>query len=321
MRKIRCGVVVLLLLLCCSVTPVPGQVSIGIGLPHVSIGINLPLFPELVPVPGYPVYYAPRLTANYFFYDGLYWVYLDDYWYASNWYNGPWWVVEPDVVPLFILRIPVRYYRNPPVYFHGWRSDAPPRWGKHWGRDWERQRRGWDKWKRGSSAPARAPLPVYQRKYAGERYPRQVEQQQALRRQHYRYQPRDKAVRQHFHQQGGERAPAQVQRGRKEEPRMRGTERQDVQRPAPLHQGGPAGPRPQQPSPQQRGPVVREQKEQRGPAVREQREQPGAVQRERQAPRPHVQEQKSQDRGRSQEQRGQGREQEKGEERGRDRNN
>jgi len=321
MRKIRCGVVVLLLLLCCSVTSAPGQVSIGIGLPHVSIGINLPLFPELVPVPGYPVYYAPRLTANYFFYDGLYWVYLDDYWYASNWYNGPWWVVEPDVVPLFILRIPVRYYRNPPVYFRGWRSDAPPRWGKHWGRDWERHRRGWDKWKRGSSAPARAPLPVYQRKYSGERYPRQVEQQQALRRQHYRYQPRDKAVRQHFHQQGGQRSPAQVQRERKEDHRMRGPGQQDVQRPAPLHQGVPAGPRQQQPSPQQRGPVIREPKEQRGPAVREQRGQPGAVQQERQAPQPHVQEQRSQDRGRSQEQRGQGREQEKGEERGRDRNN
>jgi hypothetical protein len=51
------------------------QVSIGIGLPHVSIGINLPAYPQLVRVPGYPVYYAPRLNANYFFYDGLYWVF------------------------------------------------------------------------------------------------------------------------------------------------------------------------------------------------------------------------------------------------------
>ena len=38
----------------------------GIGLPGVSIGINLPLYPELVPVPGYPVYYAPRLKATRF---------------------------------------------------------------------------------------------------------------------------------------------------------------------------------------------------------------------------------------------------------------
>jgi hypothetical protein len=40
---------------------------------QVNIGINISLFPELVQVPGYPVYYAPRHEANYFFYDGLYW--------------------------------------------------------------------------------------------------------------------------------------------------------------------------------------------------------------------------------------------------------
>src|SRR5689334_25304853 len=90
MRKIRYGVVVLWMLLCCAVTSVSAQVSIGIGLPNVSIGINLPLYPELVPVPDYPVYYAPRVETNYFFYDGLYWVYLNDNWYASYWYNGPW---------------------------------------------------------------------------------------------------------------------------------------------------------------------------------------------------------------------------------------
>ena len=78
-----------------SVTSAPAQVSIGIGLPGVSIGINLPAYPELVPVPGYPVYYAPRVSSNYFFYDGLYWVYQSDNWYASSWYNGPWGLVVP----------------------------------------------------------------------------------------------------------------------------------------------------------------------------------------------------------------------------------
>lgn len=33
----------------------------------VSIGINLPVYPNLVLIPGYPVYYAPRLQANFFF--------------------------------------------------------------------------------------------------------------------------------------------------------------------------------------------------------------------------------------------------------------
>ena len=312
MQKIRFGIIVLWMLLC-SVTSAPAQVSIGIGLPNVSIGINLPLFPELVPVPGYPVYYAPRVDANYFFYDGMYWVYQNDYWYASSWYNGPWWIVQPEVVPLFILRIPVRYYRQPPVYFRGWRSNAPPRWGQHWGRQWEQRRSGWDRWNRGS-APAPAPLPVYQRQYSGDRYPRQVEQQQKLRSQHYRYQPRDKAVRQHFQQQGGQRAPAPAQRGRQEEPRMRGPGQQEIQRPAPPQPGGPAGPRSQQqhkPPPQQQG-----------PAIKDQRQPPGAAQREQQAPRAQGQEQRSQDRGKPQEpKRGHGQGQKEDEERGRERNN
>ncbi|MDP2108884.1 MAG: hypothetical protein Q8J67_07535, partial [Rhodocyclaceae bacterium] len=85
------------------------QVSIGIGLPHASIGINLPAYPQLVRVPGYPVYYAPNLTANFFFYDSMFWVYQNDNWYASSWYNGPWGMVGPEFVPVFVLRIPVRY--------------------------------------------------------------------------------------------------------------------------------------------------------------------------------------------------------------------
>ena len=127
----------------------------------------------------------------------LYWVYQYDNWYASSWYNGPWWLVQPDVVPLFILRIPVRYYRQPPVYFHGWQSNAPPRWGDHWGYEWEQRRSGWDRWNRGS-APTPAPLPVYQRQYSGDRYPRQVEQQDELLQRNYRYQPRDPIVQQHY---------------------------------------------------------------------------------------------------------------------------
>lgn len=261
MRKICCGVVVLWMLLC-SVTSVPAQVSIGIGLPHVSIGINLPLYPELVPVPGYPVYYAPRVSANYFFYDGLYWVFLDDDWYASYWYNGPWWIVEPEVVPVYILRVPVRYYYYPPPYFRGWRRDAPPRWGEHWGREWEHERRGWDRWKRGS-APPRAPLPVYQRQYSGDRYPT-VEQQQKIRREQYRYQPRDKAVRRHFQPQGEQQAPAPDRRGRQEERRTRAPEQQ-------------RGPR--ETVPAQRG--GQEERRMRAPAQQREQSAPGPAQRER----------------------------------------
>ena len=85
----RNGLIVLWMLLC-SITSAAAQMSVGIGFPGVSIGINLPVYPELVPVPGYPVYYAPQVNSNYFFYDGMYWVYQGDNWYASSWYNGPW---------------------------------------------------------------------------------------------------------------------------------------------------------------------------------------------------------------------------------------
>jgi hypothetical protein len=289
MQKIRYGLIAMSLLLC-SATTAPAQLSIGIGLPNVSIGINLPLFPELVPVPGYPVYYAPGVTANYFFYDGMYWVYQNDNWYASSWYNGPWGFVERDVVPLYVLRIPVRYYRQPPHYFRGWQANAPPRWGQHWGREWEQRHSGWNKWNR-KSAPARAPQPVYQRQYSGDRYPR-VEQQHDLRDRSYRYQPRDKAVRQNYNQRVEQKAPAQ--QGKQEAPQMR----------SPRQQGAPAD---QHSQPPQRG----------GENV--QRPDAGhAVPQQRQAPRVQEPEQRSHDRGEQQEQ-GRGRGQDKDDDRGRGR--
>lgn len=163
------------------------QVNVGIGiqLPGMDIGINMPSYPRMVAVPGYPVYYAPGANSNYFFYEGQYWVYQNDDWYESIWYDGPWRRVDRDVVPVFVLRVPVRYYRQPPPYFRGWRPDAPPRWGDHWGPDWAQQRRGWDQWNH-RTPPRAAPLPVYQRPYSGERYPRAAEQQENIRSRHER---------------------------------------------------------------------------------------------------------------------------------------
>jgi hypothetical protein len=171
------------------------QISVAIGLPGVNIGINMPVYPQMVQVPGYPVYYDPGARSNYFFYDGAYWVYQRDNWYASTWYNGPWQEVDPEYVPVFVLRVPVRYYREPPSYFRGWSADAAPRWGDHWGQRWSSQRRGWDQWNR-NSVPTVAPLPTYQRQYSGARYPRTVTQQSSIRTRDYRYQPREAVTRQ-----------------------------------------------------------------------------------------------------------------------------
>lgn len=183
-----------LLLLASAAPPASAQL-------HVSIGINVPTYPVLERVPGYPVYYAPRLNSNYFFYDGLYWVYQDDNWYASHWYNGPWDLVDRYEVPVYLLRVPVRYYRAAPVYFRGWRADAPPRWSSHWGASWEERRRGWDRWDR-RSVPAAAPLPTYQRQYSGQRYPQRSEQIEIHSRS-YRYQPRDVVVQQRYQRDRG----------------------------------------------------------------------------------------------------------------------
>ena len=182
------------------------QVSVQIATPNVSIGFNVPVYPQLTPVPGYPVYYAPSMNANFFFYDGAYWVYRGDRWYVSTWFNGPWAYVDPFNVPLFVLRVPVRYYRDPPRYFHGWRGDRPPHWGEHWGRDWERRHSGWNHWDR-RSMPRRAPLPQYQRHYSGKSYPHAMERQRQLETRNYRYQPHEPQVRRHYEERG--RGPSQ----------------------------------------------------------------------------------------------------------------
>ncbi len=188
-------------LLLAPVAPARAQVSVGL-----SIGIHVPVYPELVLVPGTPVYYAPRADLNYFFYDGLYWVLAQDGWYASSWYDGPWYEVSPVEVPVYLLRVPVRYYQQPPPYFRGWRPDHPPRWGHHYGRDWERRRAGWERWDR-RAVPRAAPLPTYQRQYSGERYPRTREHQGELRAAQYRYRPRESVARQQYRQQGDRSGP------------------------------------------------------------------------------------------------------------------
>lgn len=208
------------------------QLSISIGNRGVSLGFVMSTYPALVRIPGYPVYYDPRVDSNYFFYDGLYWVYEDDNWYSSPWYDGPWDMIPPAYVPLFILRIPVRYYRRPPAYFRGWRTDDAPRWGERWGRDWERQRSGWDRWDR-RSVPRAAPLPTYQRSYAGSRYPRQVDQQRSIESRNYRYQPREAVSRQILDQRrqgSGSRDRQQQQQNDRQQQRQPEAQQQQQQK-------------------------------------------------------------------------------------------
>lgn len=238
-----------------SVAPAMAQMGVEIGFSNENIGISLSMYPELVRVPGYPVYYAPRLNSNYFFYDGMYWVYQRDSWYVSSWYNGPWQQVYPEDVPVYVLQVPVRYYRRPPDYFHGWEVNAAPRWGDHWGNEWAQRRSGWDQRKR-KSTPAPAPLPVYQRKYSGDRYPG-AEQQQALHSSHYRYRPHDPVVLQHYQAQREQSAPASPQRGAQGVPHPQPSQKREE------HMENPVSiPAPMPPPQQRRGPPVQQQTQQ-----------------------------------------------------------
>jgi hypothetical protein len=173
---------------------------------NVSIGINIPAYPRLVAVPGTAVYYAPTLNANYFFYDGLYWVFDGNQWLASSWYNGPWRVVGPDYVPVYLWQVPVRYYRRPPAYFHSWSRNHAPRWGEHWGHEWRVRHDGWDRRDNNHARHTPAPLPAYQRQYSGNRYP-QGEQQAQIRSEHYRYQPREQVAREQYQRVQQEQKP------------------------------------------------------------------------------------------------------------------
>jgi hypothetical protein len=211
--------------------PASAQVSIGVDLPGVSLGFNLGNYPELTPIPGYPVYYAPEVDANLFFYDGLYWIYSQDAWYSSEWYNGPWEALSIHAVPFFLLRVPVRYYRRAPGYFRDWSYDAPPRWGERWGRDWERRHRDWDRWDR-QAAPRRAPLPLYQREYAGKRYPH-GDRQRELRNRHYDYQPRGDTSRREHRRSDNAPAPMRRDNGAEHGYRDRGDRRDYDREPPP----------------------------------------------------------------------------------------
>jgi hypothetical protein len=49
----------------------------------------------------------------------------------------------PQYVPAPLLRVPVRYYHEPPGHWREWRHEEPPRWEHDYGHEWDKQREGW----------------------------------------------------------------------------------------------------------------------------------------------------------------------------------
>jgi hypothetical protein len=84
----RFRIVMLASLLLCPMAPSVAQVDV-------------PGYPRMVAVARSPVYFDPGSASNYFFHDGMYWVYESDVWYTGSWFNGPWTLGAPLAVPVY----------------------------------------------------------------------------------------------------------------------------------------------------------------------------------------------------------------------------
>jgi hypothetical protein len=109
------------------------NINVGIGIPAPVIAI--PVGPAMVVIPGTPVYYAPGLDVDIFFYQGYWWTPYQGYWFRSHAYNGPWTAMH---------RPPSAFMNLPPNYHQMVVREKPIPYGqfkRHW-REWQRPRGG-----------------------------------------------------------------------------------------------------------------------------------------------------------------------------------
>ena len=91
------------------VAPVPPPVVVA---PPPPVVVAAP--PRLVVVPGSPVYYAPVLPVDVFFYRGVYYRFYRDTWFRAPDYRGPWRYVAYAGVPRPVIAVPAPYFKIPP---------------------------------------------------------------------------------------------------------------------------------------------------------------------------------------------------------------
>src|SRR5437667_10199884 len=110
MRRTSLGIVLAAGLLAEPARATDVHIGINIGTlpPPPPVVVEAP--PPLVVVPRTPVYYAPALPYNYFYYGGLYYTLHEDHWFYAASFNGPWSFVTIEHVPRPILAVPVPYY-------------------------------------------------------------------------------------------------------------------------------------------------------------------------------------------------------------------
>ena len=115
------------------------------SLASARVSINIQVQPQLVPVPGLPVYYAPALPHNYFSYGAQYYLFSGGVWYVAPTFRGPWTFLPLASVPPPLLSVPVEFYRAP---LRGWHRGGPPPWTRHrekYRKREERERRAFER--------------------------------------------------------------------------------------------------------------------------------------------------------------------------------
>jgi hypothetical protein len=115
------------------------DVHIGVGVP-VLPAVVIPAPPAVVMIPNMPVYYAPDVGMDLFFYSGSWYRRHDDHWFRASYYNGPWAYTQPSHVPAVFMHMPAHYNRIPPGHAripHG-------QLRKHWHREQSRHHRDFD---------------------------------------------------------------------------------------------------------------------------------------------------------------------------------
>jgi hypothetical protein len=171
-----------------AAVPAHAQVSVGIQSHGVSIGFNVSAYPRMVAIPGYPVYYDPRMSSNYFFYDGLYWVVPGQQLVFERLVR---WPVGPDRAAVCARVRAARsgsLLRPAASLFCRLERGCCPALGEYWGNDWQQQRSGWDSLGSSIRLSSRA-VAGLSAQYSGSRYPRAVDQQYSIQATNYRYHP------------------------------------------------------------------------------------------------------------------------------------
>jgi hypothetical protein len=120
-RMVLLAAAAAMLFLGASATASDVKINIGLGVPP----IVLTAPPQLVVVPGTPVYYAPDVSANLFFYKGRYYTVANSVWSMAPAYGGPWTVIQIGQVPAPVVAVPVEYYKIPPGQL---KKHGPPPW-------------------------------------------------------------------------------------------------------------------------------------------------------------------------------------------------